>query len=159
MNKYYELSELKVILDRERSAGKTIALANGGFDLVHVGHVHYLQGAKQEADILVAALNSDSSLKRLKGDHRAVLDEASRIRIISSFHSVDYVTVFGEQTVDRVLQTLKPDVHCKGSDYTPETVPERDTVRAYGGRTAIVGGPKIRNTSDIIKSVRRTGWA
>lgn len=153
LTKFHELKELKTILEQERQNGKTIALANGGFDLVHIGHIRYLQGAGQEADILVVALNSDKSLKALKGEHRAILEERDRVRIIASFECVDYVTLFNELTVDNILLTLKPDVHCKGSDYTPETVPERETVKSYGGRIAIVGGDKIRNTSDIIKKL------
>lgn len=154
LNKFYPLEKLRSILAEEREKHKTIALANGGFDLIHIGHIRYLKGAKETADTLVVALNSDSSLKKLKGDNRAVLDEKSRVRVIASFECVDYVTIFDESTVDNVLLTLKPDVHCKGSDYTVDTVPERETVRSYGGRIAIVGGDKIRNTSDIIKHIR-----
>jgi len=155
--KYYPLDELKLELDKHRKTGKTIALANGGFDLVHIGHSRYLAEAAKTADILVVALNSDTSLKRLKGDHRAIIDQEGRIRIISAFQCVDYVTTFDEGTVDRVLLTLKPDFHCKGSDYTPETVPERETVKSYGGKIAIVGGEKVRSTSEIIKAIKEIG--
>lgn len=154
LNKFHPLEQLETVLSRERKKGKTIALANGGFDLIHIGHIRYLKGAKQTADILVVALNSDVSLKKLKGDKRAVLGEKERVRIIAAVECVDYVTLFNELTVDRVLLTLKPDFHCKGSDYTVDTVPERETVKSYGGKIAIVGGDKIRNTSDIIKSIR-----
>lgn len=154
LTKYYPLDKLRTVLAEERNKNKTIALANGGFDLIHIGHIRYLEGAKKTADVLVVALNSDNSLKKLKGEKRAVLDEMSRVRVIASFECVDYVTVFDELTVDNVLMTLKPDVHCKGSDYTVDTVPERETVRSYGGRIAIVGGDKIRNTSDIINHIR-----
>lgn len=154
LNKFYPLEKLATILVEQRKKNKKIALANGGFDLVHIGHVRYLQGAKETADILVVALNSDKSLKRLKGDHRAILDEQSRIRIIAAFECVDYVTSFDEQTVDHVLLTLKPDIHCKGSDYTVDTVPERETVKSYGGTIAIVGGDKVRSTSHIITDIR-----
>lgn len=151
--KFFPLDELKLQIEKEKLKNKTIALANGGFDLIHIGHVRYLKGAKQTADILVVALNSDESLKRLKGNLRAVLDEATRVRIISAFQCVDYVTVFNESTVDRVLLTLKPNFHCKGSDYTVDTVPERETVKSYGGKIAIVGGDKIRSTSLIINHI------
>lgn len=154
LNKFYSLEKLATILVEERKKNKKIALANGGFDLVHIGHVRYLQGAKETADILVVALNSDKSLQRLKGDHRAILDEQSRIRIIAAFECVDYVTIFAEQTVDHVLQALKPDIHCKGSDYTVDTVPERETVKSYGGTVAIVGGAKVRSTSHIIVDIK-----
>jgi len=153
LSKYHPLDQLKVLLEAERAKGKTIALANGGFDLIHIGHIRYLEGAKQTADILVVALNTDRSLRRLKGQSRAILDQDSRVRIIASFQCVDWVTVFGESTVDKVLLTLKPDVHCKGSDYTVDTVPERETVKSYGGRIAIVGGDKIRSTSTIIEAI------
>lgn len=153
LTKYHPLDNLKTRLEKERKKGKTIALANGGFDLIHIGHIRYLEGAKQTADILVVALNSDRSLKRLKGESRAILDQDSRVRIMTAFQCVDYVTVFGEATVDDVLLTLKPDFHCKGSDYTVDTVPERETVKSYGGKIAIVGGEKIRSTSTIIETI------
>jgi len=155
LTKYLALEELALQLQKEKASGKTVALANGGFDLLHIGHVRYLKGAKETADILVVALNSDASLKQLKGPKRAILDEQSRIRLIAAFQCVDYVTLFNEPTVDNVLLTLKPDVHCKGSDYTVDTVPERETVKSYGGKIAIVGGDKIRSTSHIIKDIRR----
>ncbi|MCP5051758.1 MAG: adenylyltransferase/cytidyltransferase family protein [bacterium] len=154
LSKFHTLDRLKRVLDEERNKNKTVALANGGFDLIHIGHIRYLTGAKQTADILVVALNSDESLKKLKGDSRAILEENARIRLMASFQCVDYVTLFNETTVDNVLLTLKPDVHCKGSDYTVETVPERETVKSYGGKIAIVGGDKIRSTSVIIEELR-----
>jgi rfaE bifunctional protein nucleotidyltransferase chain/domain len=155
--KFFPLEELKVKIEAERQTHKTVALANGGFDLIHIGHTRYLQAAKEVADILVVALNSDASLRQLKGEHRPIIDEEGRIKIISSLACVDYVTLFDELTVDRVLLTLKPDFHCKGSDYTPETVPERETVRSYGGRIAIVGGQKVRSTSEILKTIKGQG--
>ncbi len=155
LNKFYKLEDLKDVLTQIRTKNKTIALANGGFDLLHIGHIRYLKGSKETADILVVALNSDSSLKTLKGDHRAVLDQQNRVRLLTAMECVDYVTLFDETTVDRVLLTLKPDFHCKGSDYTVDTVPERETVKSYGGNIAIVGGDKIRNTSDIISEIRK----
>ncbi len=152
--KFYPLAELAMRIAAEKKLGKTIVLANGGFDLIHVGHIRYLQQAKAKGDVLVVALNSDSSLKQLKGAGRALIDEQGRIMIISAMACVDYVTLFDEQRVDRVLLTLTPDVHCKGSDYTLETIPERDIVRSYGGAMAIVGGEKVRSTSVIINKIK-----
>ncbi len=155
LNKFLNIDELKAALAVERANNKTIAFANGGFDLIHIGHVRYLKGAGDVADILVLALNSDSSLKKIKGDKRAILDEKSRVRILASFECIDYITLFDETTVDNLLLTLLPDFHCKGSDYTVDTVPERETVKSYGGKIAIVGGDKIRNTSDIIENIKK----
>jgi len=154
LNKFFPLEELNTRIQEEKKNSKTVALANGGFDLIHIGHIRYLKEAKKTANILVVALNSDYSLKKLKGNSRAVLDEQSRIRIITALEWVDYVTVFDDPTVDRVLLLLKPHFHCKGSDYTVDTVPERETVKSYGGRIAIVGGEKIRSTSEIIKQIQ-----
>jgi len=151
--KLLELNDLAEVIEEARLNGKKIALANGGFDLLHIGHIRYLKASKEIADILVVAINSDRSLRELKGAHRAEIDERGRGRIIGAMSFVDYVTIFDERRVDRVLLTLKPDFHCKGTDYTPETVPEKDVVRSYGGSIAIVGGSKIRSTSDIIKDI------
>lgn len=151
---FVPLEKLAGVVARHKSEGKSVALANGGFDLLHVGHIRYLQEAKTLADILVVALNSDLSLRRLKGEDRALIDEYGRIRLIASLACVDYVTLFEEDRADRVLLLLKPDVHCKGSDYSAETVPERDIVKSYGGRIAIVGGGKVRSTSEIIQALR-----
>ena len=153
-NKFFPLDQLAVKIQEEKQQGKTVALANGGFDLIHIGHVRYLREASKVADLLILALNSDTSLKTLKGDHRAILDQHNRATILSSFQFIDYLTVFDELTVDNVLLTLKPDFHCKGSDYTPDTVPERHTVRSYGGQIAIVGGEKVRSTSEIITQIQ-----
>lgn len=130
-------------------------MANGCFDLIHVGHIRYLREAKAKGDLLVVALNSDASVRRLKGQGRPILDQDERIEILEAFSFVDYVTVFDEATVDRVLLALKPDVHAKGSDYTEESVPERETVLGYGGKVAITGGPKVKWTSDIIREIAR----
>ena len=135
---------------RERAAGCTIAFANGCFDLLHVGHVRYLQGASAEADRLVVAINDDRSVAALKGTGRPVLRAADRAEIVAALRGVDYVVVFGDATVKRLLELVKPDVHCKGTDYTVETVPERAVVQAYGGRTAIVGDPKAHSTRDLV---------
>jgi rfaE bifunctional protein nucleotidyltransferase chain/domain len=152
--KFYPLPELAARIGVEKKLGKTIVLANGGFDLVHVGHIRYLQQAKAQGDILVVALNSDRSLKKLKGAARALIDEQGRILIISALACVDYVTLFDENRVDRILLAITPDVHCKGSDYTLESIPERDIVRSYGGAMAIVGGEKVRSTSLIIRKIK-----
>jgi rfaE bifunctional protein nucleotidyltransferase chain/domain len=130
-----------------------VVLANGCFDLIHVGHIRYLKESKKKGDILVVALNSDSSVRRLKGLGRPILLEQERAEIISSFYFVDYVTFFSEKQVDGVLLALKPHVHAKGSDYSVDTVPERETVKRYGGETAITGGPKIKSTSEVIEEI------
>ena len=137
-----------------RAAGQTIAFANGCFDLLHVGHVRYLQGAAGEADILVVAVNDDAAAGS-KGPGRPILNAAARAELVAAIRGVDYVTIFDEPTVAPLLMLLKPDVHCKGTDYTPETVPERETVLAYGGRIAIVGDPKDHSTRDLIGRIRR----
>jgi rfaE bifunctional protein nucleotidyltransferase chain/domain len=128
-------------------------LANGCFDLIHVGHIRYLEEAKKQGDILVVALNSDISVTKLKGKGRPILKEVERAEIIGSFSFVDYVTVFDQTNVEHILRALKPDVHAKGSDYTKDTVPERETVKEYGGEIAITGGPKVRSTSEILRDI------
>lgn len=155
LSKYYPLEKLAPIIEQKKKDGYRIALANGGFDLFHIGHVRYLHEAKGLTDLLVVALNSDSSLRQLKGKNRALIDLPGRISLIASLECVDYVTSFDEPRVDRVLLSLTPHIHCKGSDYTPETVPEREIVHMYGGRISIVGGEKIRSTSDIIQTIQR----
>lgn len=137
----------------DRAAGRTIAFANGGFDLLHVGHVRYLQAARAEADVLVVAVNSDASIRGYKGAGRPIVGEAARAELVAALRCVTYVTIFDEPTVDRLLTALQPDVHCKGTDYTVDTVPERETVRAYGGRIAIVGDPKDHSTRDILRKL------
>ena len=143
-------AELIQLVKRDRAANLTIAFANGAFDLLHVGHIRYLEGAKREADRLVVAINSDKSVQLLKGPTRPILPEADRAELVAALRAVDYVVIFDEPTVTPLLELLKPDVHCKGTDYTIETVPERDTVRAYGGRIAIVGDPKDHSTSELL---------
>ena len=137
-----------------RAAGRSVALANGCFDVLHVGHVRYLEGAKAEADVLVVGVNGDTSVAKLKGPGRPVLPEADRAVLVAALRSVDHVVVFQEDDVTRLLSTLRPDVHCKGTDYTEDTVPERDIVRSYGGRVAIVGDPKNHDTRALIARVR-----
>lgn len=153
MDKLKPLSELRRVIAIEKAKGKTIVLANGCFDLFHVGHIRYLRAAKSKGDVLVVALNRDSSVRRLKGKGRPILPQKERAEVLAAFSFVDYVTIFSEPMVTKVLLALKPDIHVKGSDYSQETVPEKDTVKAYGGRVAIVGGPKIRNTSQVIRDI------
>src|SRR5688572_5829042 len=130
------LSEEQLIaaVARDRAEGRTIAFANGCFDLLHVGHVRYLQGAAAEADRLIVAVNDDLSVARLKGEGRPILPADARAQLVDALRGVDYVVVFGDATVERLLTLLRPDVHCKGTDYTVDTVPERSVVAAYGGR-------------------------
>jgi rfaE bifunctional protein nucleotidyltransferase chain/domain len=156
LRKLYPLSRLRKIIGGHKKQGKRIVLANGCFDLIHVGHIRYLKEAKEKGDILVVALNSDPSVRKLKGKGRPVLSQKERAEIISSFYFVDYVTFFDELNVSSVLLALKPDVHAKGSDYTVETVPERETVKKYGGRIAITGGTKVKFTSQIIEDIVST---
>jgi rfaE bifunctional protein nucleotidyltransferase chain/domain len=141
---------------RERAEGRTFAFANGCFDLLHVGHVRYLQGAAAEADRLIVAVNDDGSVARLKGPGRPILPAADRAELVASLRGVDYVVVFGDDTVERLLMRLRPDVHCKGTDYTPDSVPEREVVKAYGGRTAIVGDPKDHATRELLARIARS---
>jgi len=136
-----------------RDAGRTIAFANGCFDLLHVGHVRYLESAAQEADVLVVALNDDRSVRALKGEGRPILTAADRATLVAALGCVDYVVVFPETTVGPLLGTIRPDVHCKGTDYTVDSVPEREIVKAYGGRTAIVGDPKDHSTRDLLARI------
>ena len=138
----------------DRRAGCTIAFANGMFDLLHVGHVRYLRAAAAEANRLVVAVNDDATAAK-KGPGRPILPAAVRAELVAAVRGVSYVTIFPEATVAELLKLLKPDVHCKGTDYTIETVPERDVVRAYGGRIAIVGDPKDHSTRDLLERIRR----
>jgi rfaE bifunctional protein nucleotidyltransferase chain/domain len=142
--------ELRALVTDDRRAGRTIALANGCFDVLHVGHTRYLAGAAREADRLVVAVNDDGSVRALKGPGRPIMEGAARAELVAAVRDVDYVVLFPEPNVERLLLALKPDVHCKGTDYTVDTVPERETVRAYGGRVAIVGDPKDHSTRDLL---------
>jgi len=146
-------SDLVTRVAAERAAKHTISFANGAFDLLHVGHVRYLQGAAQEGDVLVVAVNDDASVRALKGDGRPVLAAEARAELVAALRCVDYVVIFPELTVGPLLEALHPDVHCKGTDYTVESVPEREIVKAYGGRTAIVGDPKDHSTRDLLARV------
>jgi rfaE bifunctional protein nucleotidyltransferase chain/domain len=148
------LEQVAARVGLEREAGRTVALANGCFDILHVGHVRYLQGARREADVLVVGVNGDASVARLKGPGRPVMPEADRALLVAALRDVDHVVVFHEDDVGRLLLTLRPEVHCKGTDYTPETVPEREVVRSYGGRVAIVGDPKGHDTRVLLEKLR-----
>jgi len=142
-------------LTAERAAGRTIAFANGCFDVLHVGHIRYLQGAAKEADVLVVGVNGDESVRELKGEGRPVMNEAERAEIIAAIRGVSYVTIFRERSPARLIGDFKPDVHCKGTDYTPDSVPEAAVVRSYGGRVAIVGDPKDHSTTGLLESILR----
>ncbi len=149
-------SELPGVVADFRSHGDTIALANGCFDLLHVGHVRYLRGAKREADRLLVAINDDASVRVLKGEGRPILPASDRAELVAAVGVVDVVVIFSGTTVAEILELGRPDVHCKGTDYTVETVPERETVRAYGGRTAIVGDPKDHSTRNLLARIAET---
>ena len=148
------LEEVRRRVDEARRAGRTVALANGCFDVLHVGHVRYLAGAKAEAEVLVVGVNGDESVRRLKGPGRPVMPAEDRALMVAALRSVDHVLVFEEDDVARLLLALRPDVHCKGTDYALDTVPERDVVRSYGGRVAIVGDPKDHDTRGLLKRIR-----
>jgi len=144
-------------LARDRSAGKSIAFANGCFDVLHVGHLRYLQDAARQADVLVVGINGDESVGELKGPGRPVMSETERAELISAIRGVSYVTIFHDRSPGRLIGDLKPDVHCKGTDYTPESVPEAEIVRAYGGRVAIVGDAKEHSTTEMLKRMKAEG--
>ena len=148
-----DLPELRAAADR---AGRSIALANGVFDLFHVGHLRYLEGAKQLADLLVVAVNSDASTRRLgKGPGRPLVPEAERAEIVAALSCVDHVVVFDSPDVVPVIRALRPDVQVKGTDYTPETIPEANEVRSYGGRVAVAGDPKEHSTTALLEALSR----
>ena len=147
------------VLDREalieavsiaRAQGARVVLANGCFDVLHVGHIRYLAGARELGDVLVVGVNSDAQVEIQKGAGRPILPQSERAELLASLESVSFVTIFDEPTVEELLLALKPDVHAKGTDYTVDTVPERDVVRSYGGQVAIVGDPKDHSTSEIL---------
>jgi rfaE bifunctional protein nucleotidyltransferase chain/domain len=137
----------------DRAAGRTVAFANGCFDLLHVGHVRYLEGAKREGDRLIVAINDDASVRRLKGPDRPILPATARAELVASLRAADYVVVFPDETVERLLRLVRPDVHCKGTDYTLDTVPEREVMKALGGRIAIVGDPKNHSTKELLEKL------
>jgi rfaE bifunctional protein nucleotidyltransferase chain/domain len=137
----------------ERQRKRKIVLANGCFDFFHVGHIRYLAGAKALGDCLVVAVNSDEQVRKLKGDNRPLMPERERAEIVSALKFVDYVTIFAEPTVEELIRAIRPDFHAKGTDYTTETVPEREIVREYGGQVAIVGDPKNHSSTELINIV------
>ena len=149
-----ETELLRVVTD-ERDRRKTIAFANGVFDVLHVGHVRYLQDASKEADVLIVGVNGDDSVRAIKGEGRPVTNEHERAELVSAIRGVSYVTIFHDSSPARLIAVLKPDVHCKGTDYTVDSVPERDVVLAYGGRIAIVGDPKDHSTTAMLERLRR----
>ena len=152
-DKIVSRSRLVELAASDRRAGLTLALANGCFDLLHAGHIRYLEAAAAEADRLIVAVNGDVEAGK-KGPGRPILPAADRAELVAALRGVDYVTIFPEPTVTPLLLALRPDVHCKGTDYTAESVPERETVRGYGGRIAIVGDPKDHSTRDLLERIR-----
>jgi rfaE bifunctional protein nucleotidyltransferase chain/domain len=153
MGRVVDADTLATLIDVDRRAGHRIAFANGCFDVLHVGHVRYLAGARAEGDRLIVAINDDESVRGLKGPNRPILPAAARAELVAALADVDYVVLFGEPTVAGLLERLRPDVHCKGTDYTVESVPEREVVARYGGRIAIVGDEKTHATRDLIARV------
>jgi D-glycero-beta-D-manno-heptose 1-phosphate adenylyltransferase len=144
--------ELRRRVEKWRAAGERVTLANGGFDLLHVGHVRYLRGAKALGGKLVVAINSDESMRALKGEGRPIMPENERAEIVAALADVDAVVIFPELDVRAIIREIRPDIQAKGTDYTADSVPERDAVAEYGGRVAIVGDPKDHSTSQIIRS-------
>jgi rfaE bifunctional protein nucleotidyltransferase chain/domain len=142
------------VLAEDRAAGKSIAFANGCFDVLHVGHIRYLQDAARVADVLVVGVNGDASVRGLKGEGRPVMPENERAEIISAIRGVTYVTIFREESPSRLLQMLRPDFQCKGTDYTADSVPEAEIVKAYGGKVVIVGDPKDHSTTAVLQKLR-----
>jgi D-glycero-beta-D-manno-heptose 1-phosphate adenylyltransferase len=156
-DKIVPLDALPLIRAEAKAAGRTIALANGIFDLFHVGHLRYLKGARAEADMLVVAVNSDLSTRLNKGPGRPIVPEAERAEIVAALACVDHVVLFDTKDVVAVIRALQPDVQVKGTDYTPETIPEGAEVRAYGGRTAVAGDPKNHSTTELLEKLGKTG--
>jgi rfaE bifunctional protein nucleotidyltransferase chain/domain len=152
-SKIKTIDDLEKLVPQIRAAGRKVVFANGCFDLIHAGHIRYLQGAKALGDVLILGVNSDACVAALKGKGRPLQTQADRLEILASLECVDFVLPFDTLTVDGILEKLKPDIHAKGTDYTEESVPERETVRAYGGQVAIVGDPKSHSTRDLIKDI------
>jgi rfaE bifunctional protein nucleotidyltransferase chain/domain len=146
---------LRERLAEHKRHGRRVVLANGCFDTLHVGHVRYLEGARREGDVLIAGVNADSTVRHLKGPGRPILDENARARLVAALRCVDYVVLFAETDVEALLEELRPNVHAKGTDYTPETVPERAVAARLGIRVAIVGDPKDHSTRELLESVRK----
>jgi len=147
------LAEAARIADRLRAAGQRIVLANGCFDLLHVGHVRYLEAARALGDVLFVGINDDAAVARLKGPGRPLMPAAERAEVLSALRAVDHVVVFEDDTADKLVAAIRPAIHAKGTDYTADSVPERETVRAHGGRVVIVGDPKDHATRDAIQTI------
>jgi rfaE bifunctional protein nucleotidyltransferase chain/domain len=158
-SKVISRDRLRELLAAQKSRGERVVLANGCFDTLHVGHVRYLEGARREGDVLVVAVNSDSSVCALKGPGRPILPESARADLVAALRAVDYVVLFSEPNVEPLLESLRPDVHAKGTDYTADTVPERATAARLGIRIAIVGDPKDHSTRGFLESVRKAPHA
>ena len=148
-------ASLREVLAERKRSGERVVFANGCFDTLHVGHVRYLEGARQEGDLLVVGVNADSSVRNLKGPGRPILDEDARAKLVAALRPVDYVVLFDEPNVEALLETLRPDVHAKGTDYTAENVPERATADRLGIRVAIVGDPKVHSTRALLETIRK----
>lgn len=153
--KIVERSRLPKVIEELRQRAKTIALANGCFDILHVGHIRYLEGARAEADALIVGVNADSSVCGLKGPGRPILDQSARALLVAALRVVDYVVIFSEPNVELLLEEIRPDVHAKGTDYTAETVPEKEVADRLGIRIAIVGDPKNHSTRELLRSVHQ----
>jgi D-glycero-beta-D-manno-heptose 1-phosphate adenylyltransferase len=145
--------ELRTRIAEAKQRGERVVLANGCFDILHVGHIRYLEGAKNEGDILVVGVNSDASVRPLKGEGRPILDENARAELVAALRVADFVVIFDELNVEALLQEIRPDVHAKGTDYTKETVPERETATRLGVRVAIVGDAKNHSTRDLLSQL------
>ena len=158
-SKIVSLPELKSRVRDHQQRGETVVFANGCFDILHVGHVRYLEAARAEGDVLVVAINSDSSVRELKGPGRPVLDEAARARLVAALRAADYVVIFSEPSVESLLKDLRPDVHAKGTDYSADTVPERAIAKELNIRVAIVGDPKNHSTRDMLQALRKASHA
>lgn len=154
-SKILSVDDLSIQIADARAKGKRIVFANGCFDTLHVGHVRYLQGARNEGDILVVGVNSDESVRRLKGPGRPVLDELARAQLVAAVRAVDYVIIFSDPNVENLLRAIRPAVHAKGTDYTTDTVPEREVAQRLGIRVAIVGDPKDHSTGALLRAIRR----
>lgn len=154
LNKILQDQALEKTISNARSKNKIVVFANGCFDLLHVGHVRYLNAAKALGDVLIVAINSDRIVRQLKGNNRPLTPENERVEIIAALACVDYVTIFDTPTVTELLLLLKPDIHAKGTDYTLESVPEREIVKSYGGKVAIVGDPKDHSTTEMIQNLK-----
>ncbi|HZA51174.1 MAG TPA: adenylyltransferase/cytidyltransferase family protein [Myxococcaceae bacterium] len=154
LHKILSLDQARAHVDALRREGRTVALANGVFDLLHVGHVRYLEAARALADVLVVAVNGDRSTRALKGPERPIVPEAERAELVAALACTDVVVLFDEPDARVVIRALQPDVHVKGTDYTPETIPERDEVERYGGRVAVAGDPKQHSTSELARRAR-----